>query len=348
MPVTVVVGGQFGSEGKGKVACEFARMRNAAVAVRTGGSNSGHTVIDHLGETRVFRHLPTAAILDNVICAIGAGTYVDVEVLLAEIEDTHLGPDRLLVDPSAVVISESHKQAERSAALRERIGSTGSGTGAAVVDRISRSGFVQFAKDDERLKDRFVRPVVPFLREQLRRNKRVIIEGTQGFGLSVLHSQDYPYVTSRDTTAAAFVSEAGLSPLDVDEVVLVIRAFPIRVSGNSGDLPNEIDWETVTRECNSPVPIIEKTTVTQCFRRIGRFDSYIVKRSIEANMPTNIVLNHLDYIDALSREINAPTHRVDHFIDRVQWQLGFSVQYMGFGPNSMISSNKNAYALTAI
>jgi len=62
----------------------------------------------------------------------------------------------------------------------------------------------------------------------------VIIEGTQGFGLSLLHAADYPYVTSRDTTAAAFVSEAGLSPLDVDDIVLVLRAFPIRVGGNSG------------------------------------------------------------------------------------------------------------------
>ena len=86
------------------------------------------------------------------------------------------------------------------------------------------------------------------MREHLEAGQRIIIEGTQGFGLSLLHSKYYPFVTSRDTTAAAFVSEAGLSPLDVDDIVLVLRAFPIRVGGNSGPLPNEIDWDTVTSE----------------------------------------------------------------------------------------------------
>ncbi|MCG8433688.1 MAG: adenylosuccinate synthetase, partial [Gammaproteobacteria bacterium] len=57
------MGGQFGSEGKGKVAHEFARMQRASVAVRVGGSNSGHTVVDPQGAPIVFRHLPTAAIL---------------------------------------------------------------------------------------------------------------------------------------------------------------------------------------------------------------------------------------------------------------------------------------------
>jgi adenylosuccinate synthase len=63
MPVSVVVGGQFGSEGKGKVALELARLRGAAAAIRVGGANSGHTAIDATGKAHVFRHLPTAALL---------------------------------------------------------------------------------------------------------------------------------------------------------------------------------------------------------------------------------------------------------------------------------------------
>lgn len=68
MPVTVIVGGQFGSEGKGKVAHFFAQEKKAAVAIRVGGPNSGHTVIDSSGSPIVFRQLPTAALLPHVTC----------------------------------------------------------------------------------------------------------------------------------------------------------------------------------------------------------------------------------------------------------------------------------------
>ena len=295
MPVTAIIGGQFGSEGKGKVACEFARMQSASVAARTGGSNSGHTVIDRDGVPRIFRHLPTSAILDDVICVIGSGTCLDVEVLLREIAEISFPLDRLLIDENAVIISEQHKENERSSGLIEGIGSTGSGTGAALVERVQRGGSVTFAKDDPRLPRQCVGHSRQFLRQRLNRNERIILEGTQGFGLSVLHSSDYPNVTSRDTTAAAFVSEAGLSPMDVDEIVMVIRAFPIRVAGDSGPLPNEIDWETVTRESGSSEPIIERTSVTSKIRRVARFDPVIVQAAIEANAPTQIVLNHVDY-----------------------------------------------------
>lgn len=133
MPVTVVVGGQFGSEGKGKVAHEFAKRLKAAAVVRVGGPNSGHTVIDQNGVPRIFRCLPTAAILPDVVCVIPAGAYVDPEVLEAELRLTGLGPDRLIIDPAAVLVTETHKIQEARSGLRDRIGSTGSGTGAAVL-----------------------------------------------------------------------------------------------------------------------------------------------------------------------------------------------------------------------
>jgi adenylosuccinate synthase len=81
MPVTVVVGGQFGSEGKGKVAHFLAQETGASVAVRVGGSNSGHTVIDQSDTPIIFQQLPTAAILPNVTCVIGAGSYINPEIL---------------------------------------------------------------------------------------------------------------------------------------------------------------------------------------------------------------------------------------------------------------------------
>ena len=285
MPVTVVVGGQFGGEGKGKVAHYLAQETKARIAVRVGGSNSGHTVIDPSGTPIIFRHLPTAAILPDVICVLGAGSYINPDILLQEVFRVGLSPHRLLIDPNAIIVTERELNEEKNSLLRQSIASTLSGTGAAVSRRISREASTIFAKDEKRL-EKYVRPVVPVMREHLDAGQRIIIEGTQGFGLSLLHSEYYPYVTSRDTTAAAFVSEAGLSPLDVDDVVLVLRAFPIRVGGNSGPLPNEIDWDSVTSESGQEAPILERTSVTKTIRRVGRFDPDVVRQAIMVNQPS--------------------------------------------------------------
>lgn len=306
MPLTVIVGGQYGSEGKGKVAHFLAREMRAAAAVRVGGPNSGHTVIGPNGEAVIFRQLPTAALLPEVKCVIGCGSYIDVDCLLEEIKRTSLPVDRVVIDPHAVLITEEDRCRERELGLRDRIGSTLSGTGSAFGRRISREITVKFAKDDPRLAS-YIRPTMPLLREFLDGGERVIIEGTQGFGLSVFHGSDYPNVTSRDTTAAGFLSEVGLSPFDVDDIVLVIRAFPIRVAGNSGKLPEEIDWATVTAESGSQSPLSEHTSVTGGLRRVARFDSEVVAKAIQANRPTRIVLNHLDYVDAEAQRLGRPT-----------------------------------------
>jgi adenylosuccinate synthase len=295
MPVSIVVGGQYGSEGKGKVAHYLARELNASFAVRCGGPNSGHTVIDEQGNARIFQQLPTASILPNVKLAICSGSYIDLSILIREIEETNARPDRLFIDKDAVIITDNLKTRELENGLIARIGSTGSGTGAAVAARTNREKDLLFAKDISELKP-FINDVPQILREALDHQERIIIEGTQGFGLSPLHSRLYPYTTSRDTTAAAFLGETGLSPLDVDDVVLTIRSFPIRVSGNSGPLDNEIDWQTITNENHLLKNIEERTSVTKHIRRVARFDSGIVIKAVTINRPTKIVLNHIDYI----------------------------------------------------
>jgi adenylosuccinate synthase len=347
MPVTVIVGGQYGSEGKGKVAHWMARERLASVAVRTGGPNAGHTVEDVPDHPVVLRQLPTAAFLPEVMCVLGPGSYIDPELLLDEVAKTALSPDRLLIDPNATVITEADKARERDSTLRASIGSTQSGTGAAVLKRIERAASTELAKNDVRLRP-FIAPVTPFLRSQLSSGKRIILEGTQGFGLSLLHSPTYPYVTSRDTTAAAFVSEVGLSPMDVDEVVMVLRAFPIRVSGNSGPLPNEIEWQVVTTESGRLTPIIEYTSVSKKVRRVARFDAGIVRAAIEINAPTHIALNHVDYIDDSCREIDSLSQKAHQFVDTVERLIGRPVDYLGFGPSSMIPRKQSSYVARAL
>lgn len=337
MPVTVVVGGQFGGEGKGKVSHFLAQDTNVTVAIRVGGSNSGHTVIGPSGSSIILRQLSTLAILPNVACVLGAGSYIDPDILFDEVSRTGLSKDRLFIDPNAMVVTNKELLEEKNSSLRENIGSTLSGTGAAVIRRISRDSFIILAKDNERLKP-FVRPVVPFLRERLSRNERIIIEGTQGFGLSLLHSEHYPYVTSRDTTAATFVSEAGLSPLDVDDVVMVIRTFPIRVGGNSGPLPNETTWETITKESGIKGKIMEHTSVTKTVRRVGLFDPTIVRKAIEVNRPTRIVLNHLDYIDCRIVDGVVTNEAID-FINYVESSIEQSLDFIGVCNSKLCNRN---------
>jgi adenylosuccinate synthase len=235
-----------------------------------------------------------------------------------------------LVDPNAVVISEREIMEEQRSDLKASIGSTQTGTGAAVLARVKRDGQARFAHDDPILSP-FVKPSTEYLRGRLEANERVILEGTQGFGLSVLHTPHYPYATSRDTTAAGFVAEAGLSPLDVDDVVLVIRSFPIRVAGNSGPLPNEITWQQVTKESGHETEILEHTSVTKAIRRVGRFDSVLVRQAITINAPTRIVLNHLDYVESVGSKVR-PTSRMLNFLNDVQSAIGKRVTHVGLGP----------------
>lgn len=335
MPVTVVVGGQFGSEGKGKVAHYLAKEMNALVSIRCGGPNSGHTVIDQSGKPIIFQQLPTASILPDINIVLCAGTYIDLGILKKEIKIASLNSERLYIDPNAVIITPEILKTERNNGLIEAIGSTGSGTGEAVLRRVGRKQKFKFAKDIIEIKQ-YVRETNNFLRNCLSKNKRIIIEGTQGFGLSLLHSPYYPNVTSRDTTAASFVSESGLSPLDVDDIVLTIRAFPIRVSGNSGFLPKQTTWETITKDSGAPIKLEERTSVTKKIRRVALFDPEIVINSILVNKPSRIVLNHLDYLDWGARTGNQSL-KVSKFIKRVERDLESKIDFIGFGPEHLES-----------
>jgi adenylosuccinate synthase len=237
-----------------------------------------------------------------------------------------------------VIITEVEETSERLGNLRTSIGSTLSGTGAAVRRRLDRNTEVPLALNHPIL-SRFVKPVIPYLRELLDAGRRVIIEGTQGFGLSVLHSPHYPFVTTRDTTAAAFISETGLSPFDVDDVVMVLRAMPIRVGGNSGPLPFEIDWHIVTTESESPIPLMEYTSVTKRVRRIARFDPEIVRAALISNKPTRIVLNHVDYIDDKCRQSGNVTDKARAVVDQIEHSISAAIDYVGISPAILIPSH---------
>ena len=126
----------------------------------------------------------------------------------------------------------------------------------------------------------------------------------------------------------------------MDDIVLVIRSYPIRVSGNSGPLKSEINWETVSSESGSQKIIHEYTSVTKSLRRVGRFDVELVKRAVLVNKPTRIVLNHLDYISPARKE---------SFVKEIELQLGRDIDYVGES-HATISVNRygNTHRLYAV
>ena len=345
MAVSIVVGGQYGSEGKGKVVQWLAKSRSAAAVVRVGGSNSGHTAIAPDGSSIVLRQLPTGAVLPGVLCVIAPGSYIDPPLLHAEIDRVGLGLDRLLIDPNAFVITEADRAEEEASGMRAAIGSTNSGTGAAVRRRTLRQADTSRAGTCESLKP-FVGETVSRLR-QISRRERVVIEGTQGFGLSVLHSPFYPYTTTRDTSAAGALAEAGLSPTDVDEVVLTLRAFPIRVGGNSGPLANETTWEELTRISGAAQPLQEFTSVTGSLRRVAHFDPVIVRRAIEVNNPTMVVMNHVDYIDATCVGREGLTQKASSFVRTTAEAIGRPIDFVGVSPDPVLLPSSPAIEAVA-
>lgn len=336
MPVSVVVGGQFGSEGKGKVALEIACRRKAAAVVRVGGTNSGHTALTPEGKLYALRQLPAAALAPDVLVVLPPGSLIDVEIFRREVADLGLTPSRLKLDPKATVITGRDKSAESEADLVERIGSTASGTGAALQRRMSRTSDARHVLAGHHPElGKFLCDTTSLLRALLADGKRVVIEGTQGFGLSILHGGFYPNATSRDTTAASFVAEAGLSPLDVDEVTMVLRTFPIRVAGNSGPLPNETTWSEVAKEAGLPADFHELTTATKKVRRVARFDPEIVRQAIAVNNPSDIALNHLDYVDPTISS-NKCSEEARTFVQNIEELIGRPISWIGTGPASLV------------
>ncbi len=338
MPISVVVGGQFGSEGKGKTALEIARRNAAAIVVRVGGTNSGHTAVTG-GKTWAFRQLPVSVLAPDTIVVLPPGALIDPAILRREVEELQLDPRRLVVSRFATVITAGDRDAERRGGLVDQIGSTGSGTGAALIRRIARHSKETVLASHHPALKRYLGDTNALMQDALNKNRWIVIEGSQGFGLSVLHGGYYPNATSRDTTAATFVGEAGLSPRDVVDVTLVLRAHPIRVAGNSGRLIGETTWAKIAKSAGLPRNYKELTTATRKVRRVGRFDPKLVKRAIEANNPTRIVLNHFDYIHHAVRDHVFYVKALE-FLSAVEISIGRKVDWIGTGPDRFVERSK--------
>ncbi len=305
--VDVLVGGQYGSEGKGQVAAYLAPEYD--LLVRVGGPNAGHTVWQD-PEPYTYRLLPSGTSNNpDAELVLTAGSVIHVKTLQKEIADCQIDKDRLSIDPQAMVITDEDIANEKGLAVA--MGSTGQGVGAASARRIlQRDRSRQACTIAANIKELtpFVRPATEVLDRHYRKGHAIMLEGTQGTGLSLYHG-DYPYVTSRDTTVAGCLADAGISPNRVRKVVMVCRTYPIRVEspahGTSGPMSLEIDWDEVSRRSGIPEHELreaEKTSTTKRKRRVSEFDWALLRRSASLNAPTDIALTFVDYIDIKNRD----------------------------------------------
>lgn len=346
MGAVVVVDGGYGSCGKGKVVSWHANRMGINKGVKVGGLNAGHITQYPDGRKFVYKQLPSTSHIPGSINIVASGALVNPDILKYELDTYKIDPASVYIDPLATMLLPGHIEAERAAMMDKSIGSTCSGTGAALLERLSRNG-----------KATLVRDYVPQLKalgvnisdtkemlwawsDDRHDDDDFIIEGTQGYGLSVFHSPDYPKVTSQDTIASAFLSMAGVSPLAVVEVILVLRSYPIRVAGDSGPLKDEIDWAQVTAESGYKDQLHEITTVTKKTRRVGRFDPAMTRRAIKANLPTMVVMNHLDYIDHEARTKKSITPKIQAFLQEIEPQIGRRIDWVGVSEYDMVHTGK--------
>ncbi len=341
--VDVLVGGQYGSEGKGQIASYLAPEYD--VLVRVGGPNAGHRVYEDT-VPYTFHLLPSGTrVAPQARVVLGPGVTLSLPVLQQEIADCRLEPGRLFIDPQALLIEPSDITFEQES-LRKQIASTARGVGAATARKVLRTAAqpaVRLAKDVEELGP-FLRPTREVLEDTYARGGRVLVEGTQGAGLS-LHHGDYPYVTSRDTTASGCLAEAGIAPGRVRKTLLVCRTYPIRVqnpdggTGTSGPMVGELSWDEIARRSGLPLDELlsqERTSTTDRQRRVSEFDWVLLRKAASLNAPTDVVLTFVDYLAASNRsarrfeQLAPEAHRFIEGIERVA-QAPVSILSTGFG-----------------
>lgn len=356
MTVSVIVGSQWGDEGKGKITDILAEKVDLVVRYQ-GGNNAGHTVC--VGEETFKLHLiPSGVLYDTCTCLIGNGVVLDPEVFFLEIEKLNsqgisVSAERLKVSSIAHVILPFHKlQDNQQEAKRheEKIGTTGKGIGPTYTDKIARVGVrVQDLFSREKLTARInkrnwhsalpdntlnfdevidtyvafgerLKPFVVdsslYINEAINAGKNIILEGAQGTMLDVDHGT-YPFVTSSNPVSGGACIGAGIGPNKIDKVLGVTKAYVTRVG--EGPFPTELTDETgeYLRKQGG-----EFGTTTGRPRRCGWLDLVALKYAVRVNGLTNICFTKLDVLDGL-KTLKVCTHyrSTEGFLDEFPLDL---------------------------
>ncbi|MGZ8886950.1 MAG: adenylosuccinate synthetase, partial [Nitrososphaeraceae archaeon] len=298
-------------------------MDNVRLAARGGvGPNAGHT-FNLNGKTFKVRMLPSAAFNVNTNLAIGAGVLVDPIILLKEISTFH-AHGRTFVDPHCGIIKEEHiRQDNNESFLKERIGTTGTGTGPANSDRALRK--LSLAMDCSEIKN-YLNDVSCMIHSDLNKKNNVLLEGTQGTYLSLYHG-GYPFVTSKDVTASSVCADVGIGPKYIDEVLVVFKSYVTRVGG--GPLENELGKEETQKR-----GWLEYGSVTGRERRSSPFNIELAKRAIRLNGGTSFALTKLDVLFPECAgvtdysKLSLPSKR---FVEEIEAELGLKAELIGTG-----------------
>lgn len=329
----VIVGTQWGDEGKGKVV-DLLTPHFDLVARYQGGHNAGHTVI--VGDKKfILRLMPSGILHPNKVCVIGNGMVIDPEALMQEIGELRsVGIEtdgRLFVSDRANLILPYHRASDRAseeARGEERVGTTLRGIGPAYEDKIGRralracdlqdiEAFKKRALDNaarvgsslgtemveaqyesyfqsaERMAG-MVRNTSYLLNNAVKAGKRILLEGAQGTMLDIDHGT-FPYVTSSNSTAGGATTGTGLAPSRITGVLGISKAYTTRVGG--GPFPTELKDEMgdFLRKKGH-----EFGSVTGRPRRTGWFDAVVVRYSVMINGIDAIALTKLDVLDELA------------------------------------------------
>jgi adenylosuccinate synthase len=334
VPATVVVGLQWGDEGKGKTT-DFLAEQVAMVVRYQGGDNAGHTVM--LGDEVFKLHLvPSGVLYPHITSVIGSGVVVNPATLIRELDgliDRGIDVAKLRVSRSAHVIMPYHVALDRAGEARlagAKVGTTQRGIGPAYSDRASRTGLrmgdlvdpaVVRGKLERILPEKnalltLVHGLEPFeveplveqttawaarlaphlddatwlVQDALRRGDHVLLEGAQGTLLDLDHGS-YPFVTSSNPVAGGACTGGGIGPLQVDEVMGVMKAYATRVG--AGPFPTELDGELGDRIATRGH---EVGTTTGRRRRVGWFDVVPLRYAVAVNSVSSIMLNKLDIL----------------------------------------------------
>lgn len=322
----VLVGGFYGDEGKGKMASYLALKDNPALSVRTGSINAGHTIV-YEGKKYGLRLLPSAFLNPSTKLAIGPGALLRMDVLQKELEECN-AKGRLIIDGHAGVITEEEVNEERSNQhLTGTVGSTLQGVGTTESKRILRK--LKLANEYPELKE-YMANVPESIISNLDQQKVVQIEGTQGHFLSLYHGT-YPYVTSRNTTSSGILSEAGVGPKYVDNIIVIFKAFITRVGG--GPLEGELDPAEAEK-----LGIVEFGTVTGRKRRVALFNSKVAKEVVRINSANQVAITKLDakFKDAHGvREYGKLPAEAKQWIEQMEQEIGAPITLVGTGEESM-------------
>ena len=337
MSSVVVVGTQWGDEGKGKIT-DFLSEQAEYVARYQGGDNAGHT-IQFGGETYKLHLIPSGIFSPEKLCIIGNGVVVNPKSLVTELAYLHernITTDNLRISDRAHVILPYHIELDRlqeEAKGDKKIGTTIKGIGPAYMDKAARVGiriadlldrevfeerlrlnledknrqftklydanpmnfeeiFEEYYEYGQQIKQ-YVCDTSVLLNDALDNGKRVLFEGAQGVMLDI-DQGTYPFVTSSNPLAGGVTIGSGVGPSKVTKVVGVCKAYTSRVG--DGPFPTELFDEIGSRirEVGR-----EYGTTTGRPRRVGWFDSVVMRHSKRVSGITNLCLNSIDVLTGL-------------------------------------------------